>query len=110
MPEVVAEYAENRDILSLGRIYNSLLSGYQDDIEKYAPTGNMRHILRHILKIGWNYAAQRIKFERFAESDYRSREVGEAFRLLEKTMLLEMAYPYSGYKVPVIPELKRSPK
>jgi predicted AAA+ superfamily ATPase len=110
MPEVVAEYAQNKDILSLGRIYNSLLSGYRDDIEKYAPTGSMRHILRHILKTGWNYAAQRIKFERFGESDYRSREVGEAFRLLEKTMLLEMVYPYSGYKIPVIPELKRSPK
>jgi predicted AAA+ superfamily ATPase len=110
MPEVVAEYAENRDILSLGRIYNALLSGYQGDIEKYAPTGNIRHILRHIVKIGWSYAAQRIKFERFGESDYRSREIGEAFRLLETTMLLEMAYPYSGYKIPIIPELKRSPK
>ena len=110
MPEVVADYAENRDIFSLERIYNTLLSGYQDDTEKYAPTGAMRHILRHILKIGWNYAAQRIKFERFGESNYRSREVGEAFRLLEKTMLLEMAYPYSGYKIPIIPELKRSPK
>jgi len=110
MPEVVADYAENKDIHSLGRIYNTLLSGYQDDIEKYASTSNMRHILRHILKVGWTYAAQRIKFERFGESDYRSREVGEAFRLLEKTMLLEMAYPYSGYKVPVIAELKRSPK
>ena len=110
MPEVVEDYAKNRDILSLGRIYNTLLSGYQDDTEKYAPTGNMRHILRHILKVGWNYAAQRIKFERFGESDYRSREVGEAFRLLEKTMLIEIVYPYSGYKIPVIQELKRSPK
>ena len=110
MPEVVAEYAENKDILALGRIYDTLLSGYQDDTEKYAPTDSMRHILRHIIKTGWNYAAQRIKFERFGESDYRSREVGEAFRLLEKAMLLEMAYPYSGHQVPIIPELKRSPK
>ena len=110
MPEVVADYAENKDILALGRIYNSLLSGYQDDTEKYASTGNMRHILRHILQKGWNYAAQRIKFERFGESDYRSREVGEAFRLLEKAMLLEMVYPSSGYQIPIMPELKRSPK
>jgi predicted AAA+ superfamily ATPase len=70
----------------------------------------MRAILRHILEKGWYYAAQRIKFERFGESDYRSRETGEAFRLLEKAMLLEIAYPYSGYQVPIIPELKRSPK
>jgi predicted AAA+ superfamily ATPase len=110
MPEVVAGYAENKDILALGRIYNALLSGYQSDTEKYASTANMRHILHHILKTGWNYAGQRIKFERFGESDYRSREVGEAFRLLEKAMLLEMAYPYSGYQIPIISELKRSPK
>ena len=110
MPEAVADYAEKRDILALGRIFNTLLSGYQDDTEKYAPTDTMRHIMRHILKTGWNYAGQRIKFERFGESDYRSREVGEAFRLLEKAMLLETVYPYSGYHPPVIPELKRSPK
>jgi predicted AAA+ superfamily ATPase len=110
MPEVVADYAKNKDILSLGRIFETLLSGYQDDTEKYSLTGNMRHILRHILKTGWNYAAQRVKFERFGESDYRSREVGEAFRLLEKTMLLEMVYPYSGYKLPIVSEVKRSPK
>jgi predicted AAA+ superfamily ATPase len=110
MPEVVADYADNRDILALGRIFNTLLSGYQDDTEKYAPTDSMRHILRHIIRTGWNYAGQRIKFERFGESDYRSREVGEAFRLLEKAMILETVYPYSGYQPPVHPELKRSPK
>ena len=110
MPEVVANYAENKDIHALGRIFSSLLSGYQDDIEKYASNGNMRLILRHITNKGWSYAAQRIKFERFGESDYRSREVSEAFRLLEKAMLLEVTYPYSGFKIPIIPELKRSPK
>jgi len=110
MPEVVAHYTENKDILALCRIFDTLLLGYQDDTEKYAPTVTMRHILRHILKTGWNYAAQRIKFERFGASDYRSREVGEAFRLLEKAMLLEMAYPYSGFRIPITPELKRSPK
>jgi len=110
MPEVVADYAEHRDILSLRRIYNTLLSGYRDDAEKYASTGSQRAIIRHILKNGWYYAAQRIKFERFGESDYRSREVGEVFRLLEKAMLLEMVYPYSGHQVPIMQELKRSPK
>jgi predicted AAA+ superfamily ATPase len=110
MPEIVATYSKNKDILTLKRTFSTLLSGYQDDIEKYADTDNSRHLLRYILNIGWNYAAQRIKFERFGESDYRSREMGEAFRLLEKTMLIELVYPYSGYQAPVIPELKRSPK
>jgi predicted AAA+ superfamily ATPase len=110
MPEVVANYAAGHDIVSLETLYDILLTGYRDDTEKYATTGTLRHVIRHILNVGWNYAAQRIKFERFGESNYRSRETGEAFRLLEKAMLLELSYPYSGYRLPVIPELKRSPK
>ncbi|GHT66595.1 ATPase [Bacteroidia bacterium] len=110
MPEIVANYAITHDIISLGNIYDALLTGYRDDLEKYAPTETMRNIMRHILLSGWNYAAQRIKFERFGESNYRSREVGEAFRLMEKAMLLELVYPYGGYQIPIIPELSHSPK
>lgn len=46
----------------------------------------------------------------FANSGYKSREVGEAFRLLEKAMLLELAYPVSSTQLPIIPETKRMPK
>lgn len=34
MPEVVNDYAKNRDIVSLKRIYETLLVGYRDDVEK----------------------------------------------------------------------------
>jgi predicted AAA+ superfamily ATPase len=110
MPEIVSHYAEYQDIVSLEKDYDTLLTGYKDDTEKYASTETMRNIMRHILRVGWNYAAQRIKFERMGESDYRSREVGEAFRLLEKAMLLELVYPFGGYQIPIVPELRRSPK
>lgn len=53
----------------------------------------MRNVIRHILNTGWIYAAQRITFEKFGNSLYRSREMSEAFRTLEKTMLLELVYP-----------------
>ena len=43
-----------------------------------------------IVNVGMAFAGQRIKFERFGSSDYRSREMGEAFRILEKAMLLEL--------------------
>lgn len=110
MPEIVDNYSKNQDIISLQTIYESLLTGYRDDVEKYASGNTMQNILRHILAVGWNYAAQRITFERFGNSSYHSREVGEAFRTLEKTMLLELAYPTTFYTVPLSPEPKRSPK
>ena len=110
MPEVVAMYAEKRDIVALRKVYDSLLSGYSDDVEKYASQKNERNVLRHILKNGWRYAGQRIKFECFGESNYKSREVGEAFRTLEKAMLLELCYPTVTTDVPLSPDLKKSPK
>ncbi|MDR0371548.1 MAG: AAA family ATPase [Prevotellaceae bacterium] len=110
MPEVVARYAENRDIVALRRVYDTLLNGYQDDVEKYAGNKTERNVLRHILKNGWRYAGQRIRFECFGESNYKSREVGEAFRTLEKAMVLELCFPTVSTDVPLSPDLKKSPK
>ena len=110
MPEVVNNYAEHQDIISLKYIYETLLTGYRDDVEKYSATETMRNVIRHILNAGWIYAAQRITFEKFGNSLYRSREMSEAFRTLEKTMLLELVYPMTSVVVPLAPEPKRSPK
>lgn len=110
MPEAVNSYAENQDIVFLKNIYETLLTGYRDDVEKYSETESMRNVIRHILNAGWIYAGQRITFERFGNSLYRSREMSEAFRTLEKTMLLELVYPTSSPVVPLAPEPKRSPK
>lgn len=110
MPEVVAHYAGNQDLVSIRTIYNSLLTGFIDDTEKYARNQTQTHVLRHILKTGFAYNCERIKFERFGESDYRSREVGEAFRTLEKTMLLELVWPVTAFNLPIKPDLKKSPR
>jgi predicted AAA+ superfamily ATPase len=110
MPEVVSSYAESKDLITINQIYSGLLISYSDDVEKYARNSNMAHHIRHIIKIGMSYAGQRIKFERFGSSDYRSREMGEAFRLLEKAMLLELTYPSVSPIIPVIPDFKKSPR
>ena len=110
MPEVVASYVEKRDWVALRKIYDTIIAGYQDDTEKYAKNGMHLNVLRHILMYGWRFAGQRIKFESFANSNYKSREMGEAFRTLEKAMLLELSYPTVTTVLPIMPDLKKSPK
>ena len=110
MPAVVADYAENRDIVSLDHIYQSLLTGYIDDVEKYTKTESMRQTIRFIIQYGWQQAASRITFERFGNSNYKSREIGDAMRTLQKTMLLELAYPTVETSLPLSPDLKKKPK
>ena len=109
MPEIVKNYVATKDVVSLGAVYESLLAGYSDDVEKYTTSTNGVNYIRHIIKTGMSYAGQRIKFERFGESDYRSREMGEAFRTLEKTMLLELVYPVSVAAFPLQPNYRKSP-
>jgi len=110
MPAVVANYASHKDLVLLKNIYNNLLIGYADDVEKYAKNNSQVQHIRHILKTGYSMAGQRIKFERFGASDYRSREMGEAFRVLEKALLLELVYPATLTQIPIQPDYKKSPR
>ena len=110
MPEIVASFAAHRDLVSLQDIYETLLVGYRDDSEKYARNSTMMMAMRHILHAGFAFAGQRIRFERFANSGYRSREMGEALRTLEKAMLLELVYPATGYVLPLMPDVKKAPR
>lgn len=68
------------------------------------------HIIRHILRTGWNKAGQTIKLGNFGESSYNSKEVREAFNILEKAFILHLVYPVTAMHTPVLPALKRAPK
>lgn len=110
MPEVVAEYAKNRDITALKPIYDSLLTSYLDDVPKYARNPTMTAILRHCIEAAPFVAGQRITLAGFGQSNYRSREVGEALRTLQRAMLLYLMYPSVGVDIPIMPDLKKSPR
>ena len=57
----------------------------------------MARVIRYIIGSAFRYAGSRITFEKFGDSPYRSREMGEAFRVLEKAMLLQLILPcYKG--------------
>lgn len=110
MPEVVNNYLENSDLVALSPIYISLLTGYMDDVEKYASKGTETNVLRTILSKGWTNAGQQIIFNNFAASNYKSREMGEGFRTLERAMLLELAYPVTSANLPLVGNQRRMPK
>ncbi len=91
-------------------IYNRLLVSYLDDIEKYASNKTLARAIGHILGSAFKYAGQRITFEKFGGSTYRSREMGAAFGTLEKAMLLQLTYPVSKTRLPIEEKLRMSPK
>ncbi len=110
LPEVVANYAQYHDMVRLSDVFNALLSGYRDDVEKYADNRKEQDSIRYILNYGWTSAEHRIQFAKFTNSSFKSADVSNAFRTLEKTSLLELVYPLTSTSFPILPDLKKSPK
>lgn len=110
MPEIVQKYSDRKDIIALNSVFDSLIVSYFDDVEKYARNNSMANVIRHAVSSAFHEAGQRIKFKGFGNSSYKSREMGEALRLLEKAMLIYLVYPSSSVKPPLIPNMKKSPK
>lgn len=110
MPEVVNSYSQNKDIKALSSIYDSLIASYLDDVEKYASSDSQIQHIRHAISFSFSEAGKRIKFEGFGNSAYRSRDMSEALRILEKALLLQLIFPSTSATLPLMPDIKKSPR
>ena len=110
MPEIIQKYSNQKDIIALNSVFDSLIVSYIDDVEKYARNNSMANVIRHAVSNAFYEAGSRIKFQGFGNSNYKSREMGEALKVLEKAMLIYLLYPSSSVKPPLLPNTKRSPK
>jgi len=110
MPEAVARYIDTRDVASLATVYQGLLTAYKDDVSKYAGSNAEVTVIRHVIESATLEAGSRITFERFGNSPYKSREIGNALRVLERAMLLYLRYPSTDTAPPLVPDLKRKPR
>ena len=110
MPEIVANYSRSEDLPALNPVYDSLLSTYLDDVGKYGRNPTNSTILRHCIESSPFSAGRRITFAGFGKSNYRSREVGEALRTLERAMLIYLLRPSTSGEIPIVPDFRKSPR
>ena len=110
MPEVVEEYIKEKDITALIPLYQGLLTGYIEDVSKYARNPSMVEVIRHTIEAAPFEAGKRIKFQGFGRSNYKSREIGEALKTLDRIMLIYLLYPAIATEPPAFPDLKKSPR
>lgn len=110
MPEVLKLYANGTDISSLDTVYDSLIYSFSDDVEKYAVSSAQTTYISYVIDHAFALGGTKITFEKFGNSEYRSREMREAFRTLEKTMLIRLVYPSISAEIPATPSLTRKPR
>ena len=110
MPEIVQTYADTGDLVSLSPLYQGLITAYLDDVSKYARNATLVEVIRHAIETAPFEAGKRIRFQGFGNSNYRSREMGEALRVLERAMLLYLLYPSTATRPPAMPDKKKLPR
>tara|TARA_R110002096_G_scaffold1949_2_gene10254 strand:+ start:2860 stop:4215 length:1356 start_codon:yes stop_codon:yes gene_type:complete len=110
MPEIVYTYKGSKSITDLPKVYESIWTTYKNDVEKYTSNESERNVIKHIMNVAHLYVDQRVKFQNFGNSNYRSREVGEAFRNLNAAQIIQLIYPTTSIEVPVRQDAKKSPR
>lgn len=110
MPEVINKYVETESVADLTLIYQGIWETYKNDVEKYASNDTEARVIKHIMATAHLDVDARIKFNNFGKSNYRSREVGEAFRNLDDAKIIQLIYPTTDTTVPIRPDLKKSPR
>lgn len=109
MPEVVAQYIETKDFVSLKQTYENLWLGYKSDVEKYGRNTSNKSVIRHVIDSA-PMEKDRITFQHFGASNYKSREVGEALHALDMSYLIRLVYPTTNLAAPILWDLKRKPR
>ena len=110
MPEVIETYRENKSVSDLPKIYESIWGTYKNDVEKYTSSETERKVIKHIIATAHLYLDQRIKFQNFGNSNYKSREVSEAMRNLDEAKIIQLIYPTTDVEPPIKSDLKKSPR
>ena len=110
MPEAVSQYCGARNIVDCAPVYRNLYMSYVDDVAKYAKNITQEQILRIFIESAPLETGKRIAFEKFANTNYKSRDAGDALRMLERAMLIYLRYPTTATQLPLQSDLKRRPR
>ncbi|MEK6690717.1 MAG: AAA family ATPase [Nitrospirota bacterium] len=109
MPEAVARYVETKSLIDVDPVYESILTGFKDDVLKYTSIAKAKYI-QYLVEHASKYIGLPVKYENFGGSGFRSREMSEAFDVLEKAMVISRVYASASSQLPIVNNLKKSPK
>ena len=110
MPEIVKTDIEKNSLFDLTKVYESIWSTYKNDVEKYTTNDSERKIIKHLMDTAPLFIDQRVKFQGFGNSTYRSREAGEALRVLDDAKIIRLIYPTTDVQPPPRPDIKKAPR
>lgn len=87
MPEVIYDFNEHKDYGRVREILTRIQLTYSEDIGKYLKSGEERKYLEAVVEEGPRIAGSIFNYQHFAGTTYRSREMSDAVKKIEKAMI-----------------------
>ncbi len=109
MPEAVKIYAQTKNVQEVNLVYSNLLTSLKEDIYKYSSLSSGKY-LSFVLDQVPLFAGQSITYEKFAGSDYKSREIHKSFDTLSLALIINQIKATKSSNLPLIPQQKKAPK
>lgn len=109
MPEAVKVFTETNDLNKVNSLYSNLLTSIGDDVYKYSSLAKSKY-LTFVLEQTPSFAGLPVTYEKFGGSNYKSREMNEAFGVLSKAMILYQIRATKSSQLPLVPQRKKPPK
>ncbi len=107
MPEIMGQYAANRHLTGLKHIYEKIEKRFIDCLPDVTAGTKSRDLAAEVLQNTYPYAATRISLNRFGNLEKGSREIGQAFRALERAFFLQMILPVTSATLPLAPDTSK---
>ncbi len=110
MPEIIGEYAANRHLSGLKNIYKRVEERLIQGLQDVSASTKSRDLAVEVLQNTYPFAATRISFNRFGNLEKGSREISQAFRMMERDFFLQMIYPVTSTTLPLAPDFSKFPR
>lgn len=100
MPEIAAARRDHASTDRVATIYESLMSGFREDVFKYASEAEAKY-LSFVIDNAPQEIGKAFKYENFGGGGFKSREMHRAFDVLEQVMLLHQVEPTHSLHLPM---------
>jgi hypothetical protein len=109
LPGVVRSVLEVKSEMEAVRLHGDLFQSILDDLEKYVHKSEAKYL--ELAFVGTPFhISERLTYANFHNSEYRSREMKEAFNILEKAFLTFRSLPTSVTSPPILKKNNLAPK
>jgi hypothetical protein len=109
MPAAIREYLESNSLAGVRKLHANLLQSVLDDVGKYLPRAESKYI-ETALDGAPGHCGERLRFENFNNSQFKSREMKNAFSMLQKAFLTYCIHPTNSVVLPMLQNFRKAPK